>query len=432
MMANRFHEKYRGIVFLFLLIVLCFGCSPTESGDVPVDRCTEDEDCLKGLVCVDFRCVLPAEDGDADPVHENDVSVDGDDTVDADTDGDVTEDDTDTADIDGDEDTDVIPEQETDPDPEIEPEPEEELPAPAGNTCGEAVPVTINPQPVSVDSRGAWSSSLEATIECTSRAQRGPDMFFSISLTAGEAVLVSVTPQAEFKLDLSIAVLDSCEQGQQCIAGKDLDGRDPEWLHFEAPSAGTYYIVVGTSVNTPDNPLDFNIAGMFDLLVASAAPKEQCMPCDDTYNLGFPYCGLGAGCYTFIYDGQTAETACLRGCQSDDDCGNPLLKCRSVPVDGGAVSSTYCVPTYEGANTATCSAVLEMGQPCTDNELSGDDDDQCGADDLQVINDAECVTSGLLPPMSYCSVKCQGEAEVCPAGFSCINIPLVGKYCSPE
>ena len=421
-----------GFVVLSMVAVMACACNTSESGNVPVDRCNGDEDCTKGLVCIDYRCVLPQSDGDGDNVDAVENDSEEPDSVDI-ADGDSPDEDS----IDGDDDTDavdtveVIDETESDPEPDADPEPEEELPAPAGNTCDNAVPVTMGSEPVTVDSRGAWSSSLEATIDCTGRAQRGPDMFFSINMTAGQPLLVSVRPSQDFKLDLSIAILDSCGQGQQCIAGKDLDGADMEWLHFKAPAAGTYYIVIGTSVNTPENPLDFATNGVFDLLVASAAPQMQCGVCADTYNLGFPYCGVDAGCYTFIYDGHTAETACLHHCQTDEECGNPLYKCRSVPVDGGT-SSTYCVPTYEGTNTATCSAILEMGQVCTDNELSGDDDDQCGADDLQVIQDAECVTSGLLPPKSYCSIPCQGEAEICPQGFSCINIPLIGKYCSPE
>ncbi len=426
-------------VVMFVVVAASLGACTTSTTASPYRKaCTTDDECAKDERCVGGVCIQRVNtDGDEEEVAESESEADSTESI-AERESESSDEDAQEADesiseqenLDEevqDRESDVEYEQEVEDYQELE---EEEPPEPPDNdSCENATEISLSDQWQQFDSTGATNSGISSiTEECTGRVQGGPDVFFKIHLEKDNPVILAVRPLESFDMDLSIAVIDSCNAEASCTIGVDARFPKLDWISFNPVETADYYIAVGTSASAEYNPGNLDLYGGFELLAAHANPKDQCAPCSDDFGLGFEFCGYGAGCYEFIYDSNPAEKSCLRKCESDDDCG-VMYACRSVPTVEG-VGGKYCVPSYSGMNYATCSAIREMGQSCNDALPGANDDDQCGADDLQVIHDAECVTTGI-PPSSKCALPCQGEEKKCPEGFSCKNVLLVGDFCLP-
>jgi len=126
-------------------------------------------------------------------------------------------------------------------------------PPPPNDTC-ETAPVLVIGSEVSgttLDATPDYDSGLET---CTGYPQGGPDVVYSLLLTAGQQITVSLTPDPS--LDASIALLGPgapsvCNAVPvTCLAGADngVNG-DPENFGYSAAATGTYYIIVDSYYN---------------------------------------------------------------------------------------------------------------------------------------------------------------------------------------
>jgi hypothetical protein len=122
-----------------------------------------------------------------------------------------------------------------------------DLPPAVGNdTCAAATPISPG---VGLSGDTTWAaddlSFAPSTPNCTGYFTTGHDVFYALALAAGEEVEITVTPESSY--DVAVYVVDGCAGGQ-CLAGADraLEG-GPETLTFQAPAAGTFYLVVDGS-----------------------------------------------------------------------------------------------------------------------------------------------------------------------------------------
>jgi hypothetical protein len=92
---------------------------------------------------------------------------------------------------------------------------------------------------------------------CTGYSQaNGDDAVYSIYLTAGETIAVTLTGE---NYDAAIYLLTDCSDMNSCVAGGD----DPETFVYEAVASGVYYLIIdgyaaggcGTSTVTIDAPV---------------------------------------------------------------------------------------------------------------------------------------------------------------------------------
>lgn len=139
---------------------------------------------------------------------------------------------------------------------------------PANDTCAVATPITIG-TPVTGSTAGAqrnYNMGLEGQA-CTKYPQPGPDVAYSLSLTMGQQITITLTNSAMF--DGAVALLGpgtdaicSAAPITTCVAGADVtfDGQ-VETVTYTATAAGTYYILVDSYA--------INEGGMFTLGVTS-------------------------------------------------------------------------------------------------------------------------------------------------------------------
>jgi hypothetical protein len=123
---------------------------------------------------------------------------------------------------------------------------------PVNDTCATAIPLTIG-TPAMGSTAGAgrnYNMGLE-TATCTDFTQPGPDVVYSVALTANQAITVTLSALAA-DYDGSIALVGPgaatiCDAMPitTCVAGADanFDGMNETFM-YTAPTAGTYFIVV--------------------------------------------------------------------------------------------------------------------------------------------------------------------------------------------
>ncbi|AKF03576.1 pre-peptidase C-terminal domain-containing protein [Sandaracinus amylolyticus] len=118
-------------------------------------------------------------------------------------------------------------------------------PIPANDTCAAAIPLTPG-TPVTGTTLGALTQYTAAT-PCVTSEQQGPDVAYSIALTAGQTLTVTATP-TEHNLALSLrgpGAASVCDTAASCVAGVDANERAmAETLTYTATTAGTYYVIV--------------------------------------------------------------------------------------------------------------------------------------------------------------------------------------------
>jgi hypothetical protein len=123
---------------------------------------------------------------------------------------------------------------------------------PANDTCAAAIPLVIG-TPVMGSTAGAarnYNMGLEGAT-CTGFAQPGPDVVYSLALTANQTVTVTLSNTAP-TYDGSIALLGPgaatiCDAAPitTCVKGADatFDGQN-ETFTYTATTAGTYFVIV--------------------------------------------------------------------------------------------------------------------------------------------------------------------------------------------
>jgi hypothetical protein len=123
---------------------------------------------------------------------------------------------------------------------------------PTNDTCASATPIVIG-TPVTGSTAGAqrnYSNGLQAAT-CTNFAQPGPDVVYSLDLTATQVITVTLSNTAA-TYDGSIALVGPgaaaiCDASPitTCVAGADttFDGQT-ETFTYTATADGTYYIIV--------------------------------------------------------------------------------------------------------------------------------------------------------------------------------------------
>jgi hypothetical protein len=124
---------------------------------------------------------------------------------------------------------------------------------PDNDTCAAAVAAALD-TPIAGTSRGARSDynlGLEPAT-CTGFSQAGPDVVYSIALTADQAITATLTGIAT-SFDPSLAIVGPGEPAVcdaspiVCLAGKDAAEEGAgETLSFTAPTTGTYYLLIDT------------------------------------------------------------------------------------------------------------------------------------------------------------------------------------------
>lgn len=125
----------------------------------------------------------------------------------------------------------------------------------ANDTCGTATPFMIGGtvNGTTVGATANYNAGLEATA-CTGFAQKGPEVVYSLTLTAGQAITVTLSNVFPATFDPSIALLGPgtaamvCDGAAvTCAKGADAGvGGEGETFQFTATTAGTYFLVVDT------------------------------------------------------------------------------------------------------------------------------------------------------------------------------------------
>lgn len=118
---------------------------------------------------------------------------------------------------------------------------------PSNDRCQDAIPILAS-GPVDGDTTWARNdSSYDIGESCTGYLLGGNDVFYSVGLSAGQTITVTVTPEPGY--DVAVYVRESCAAGASCLEGVDAELKGgAEVLDFTAPSDGTYLIVVDGAV----------------------------------------------------------------------------------------------------------------------------------------------------------------------------------------
>ena len=114
---------------------------------------------------------------------------------------------------------------------------------PANDRCEDAIPILTSGTLTGDTTWARDHSSYPIQQSCTGYLLGGHDVFYAVSLAAGQTLSVTVTPDPAY--DVAVYVRSSCDAGASCLAGADagLKG-EAETLSFTALADGTYLLVV--------------------------------------------------------------------------------------------------------------------------------------------------------------------------------------------
>ncbi len=200
---------------------------------------------------LDFNCPDPADVVDGDEEMEEDGDLDGD--------NDGYEDGDEELDLDGDEED------------ELEEEEEIILPDPAGSctTPNEVESLPFSREGTTTDGQ----MNLVPPATCAGWTMNGPESVYAVTLTEGQDITVELS-DVSVNFNPGLYVLGACDSAADFCTGRDR-GREGEgeWVYFQAPADGTYYIVVDSG--------EAEDVGEFTLDVAEGAPY---LPGEREYN----------------------------------------------------------------------------------------------------------------------------------------------------
>ncbi|MFZ5440711.1 MAG: hypothetical protein ACOZQL_11940 [Myxococcota bacterium] len=222
------------------------------------------------------------------------------------------------------------------------------------STCATATPLTAG-TPATMQSIATYASSYASTTGCAHSS--GPDRAYSVTVPAGQMLLLNVTPDGASDLDLAISLVENAGQcGMACLASADRGfDSDPETLTFINPTmAAQQYLVVvdswgGTGTFTIDYttmmpPADDSCGGTLTTLVA-----------------GTPVTGQTTVHYVNDYETDGTETACNPpGQAGNGDTGGDRVYAFSVPAGQRATLTATPSMTFNPSLT-----VMENAAACT-------------------------------------------------------------------
>ncbi len=446
-------NKFSLFLFILVISISAYGCGGGDSddgggADGDIDKSIDkDQD-----PALEFDQEEGAEDGDGDvdgdkdSGGEDDVDEDGDKEPDTDTNEDAEEDENISSDgdeepdqepdsdgdipVDGDDEIDDV-EIETEIEIEAEPEMdavEEELELEL--TCQTDLELSKTDLPYSQEHTTLGAGNTISTNGCDIGAMPGEDFMVAIEVEKLDILEISATPMEGN--NVSIYVLDDCNEGAQCLAGTDAaDSSAAESLSLRVLADATLYILI-------DSP-EAGVAGSFDLSISlgedgDKLPGEVCQDHTD--------CDSASGAGICLQQGRFDVSFCTAECVQDGPCpGFNSGCCKEVPEYDGWYChlANYC--DGEGTTATlgeTCASIYDPNQPlcdimqgaelcmedrrdaycshtCIDNSSCSDFADSCCIRKTQAAESGYCVQG------SDCPQACEANIEVSHAQFP-INI----------
>lgn len=111
-----------------------------------------------------------------------------------------------------------------------------------GETCGDAAPLDTSGGAEWLTTVGLTNDYSPNSGGCTGFTASGPDRAYSVAVTAGDQVHVTVDPD---NFDTSLYMVSNCtDVSGSCAAGSDLNGTVVEEIAPVFNTSGTYYVVV--------------------------------------------------------------------------------------------------------------------------------------------------------------------------------------------
>lgn len=122
------------------------------------------------------------------------------------------------------------------------------VPIPENDTCATALPLAVGTtEGSSLGARGDYTFVRDAGA-CLNVEEDGPDVVYSVSLTAGQTLTVELLAEHNGSLYLlgpGAASICTATPAAACVAGIDVaGGTEVETLTYTATAAGNYYLVV--------------------------------------------------------------------------------------------------------------------------------------------------------------------------------------------
>lgn len=111
-----------------------------------------------------------------------------------------------------------------------------------GETCSDAPPVDLSGNAEWLTTQGKTNDYSPNSGGCTGFTASGPDRVYSVAVTAGDQVHVTVDPD---NFDTSLYMVSNCaDVSGSCVAGSDQNGTVVEEIAPVFNTSGTYYVVV--------------------------------------------------------------------------------------------------------------------------------------------------------------------------------------------
>ena len=282
------------------------------------------------------------------------------------------------------------------------------LPRDYGDTCAKAV--KLLPGDIYFGNTRDRSAALIGTVPCIEYQQDGPDMMFAVPNSAPVNLAATVWPLGA-AFDPGLYVMNAgCTS---CITGDDLRGDNTEeLLVFNARDFADEQFILVVDSDTSSKKGDFKLQVLATETVV--AQTDICAPCQNRFD-----CGYEGNCVQFFKGSTVVETACGRNCIDDSYCPRgyecPKVRFVDMPFD-----VRQCVPRnyndmYE---VATCAAVRDIWSACP-NYDDERDEAACGADDVVVLDDADCEEFEINGHNEgRCTLTCYQDSD-CPPAFQC-------------
>jgi cysteine-rich repeat protein len=238
-------------------------------------------------------------------------------------------------------------------------------PIPAGDTCGNAIPITANG--MVTGSLDMFNNDYDPGDQgCTGFAEAGNDVAYSVMLGAGQVLNATLSPSSG--QDLALYVLTDCASPDtSCVAGADTGG--DESVTYTAATDQTVFVIVD-GFSTTDT------TGMYSLDVNVHTPT-----CGDGMVEGLEACddgnmAAGDGCTNCQVDSGyhcSGSPSVCAPIPAGDTCGNAITVAASGSFPGkfDGFNNDYdpgdsgCTGYSETGNDIVYKVTLNAGQMLT-------------------------------------------------------------------
>jgi hypothetical protein len=250
-----------------------------------------------------------------------------------------------------------------------------------GDTCAVPTPISTLPYNDSGDTSTAADSPLFLGTACTGNgagSREGPDLIYSITVSAGNSLTFQVTPAATY--DVDIYLLGTCGSGSTCVIERDtgIEGQ-PETLGPVALSPGTYYVYID-SVYPIDDKLG---SGTYTLSVtgtlgsgANNAKFYTLPPCRvlDTRDPAGPYGGpalAGGAVRTFTIAGRCSVPPTAKSISINATVVQPTSSGYLTLYPGGTATPLASTINFGPGQIRANNAIVPLGAGGTLSVLAG-------------------------------------------------------------